>query len=240
MKIKLIVYVLAGVAVLFALVVVGRREARHQRDVQVLGIERVVALVGPIDSPTLTGYRTGPNYWCLDYRRGTIVFALELCFNDSRKMLDASDREGATPVVYSLRLAPKAVTPLLREAATNRALTRMRRRAIHDIADTVRATLTRCRGSFALQDIVRRPAQTARKGLSRCVPGTALQPVASDAAQTNNAEFVRDVVSAVRLADAWTGMLQRLAASPSDAARLRIEAGVLDRRWSVLLKRLPA
>ena len=66
-----------------ALVVVGRWERSRQIHGQVRGMEHVVALVGPLDNATLSGYRVQPGFSCLTYRRGSNVFALELCVDDS-------------------------------------------------------------------------------------------------------------------------------------------------------------
>src|SRR2546422_6161021 len=73
---------LAALAVAVALVgvaVVGRVERRHWVTTQVRGMARIQALVGRLDSPTLSGYRVLPAFDCLVYRRGSNPFALEGC-----------------------------------------------------------------------------------------------------------------------------------------------------------------
>ena len=62
------VAIAAGVV---ALVVVGRVERRHWVATQERGMARIQALVGRLDSPTLSGYRVLPAFDCLVYRRGS-------------------------------------------------------------------------------------------------------------------------------------------------------------------------
>lgn len=105
-----------------ALVIVGRWEAQRQTASQVRGLERVRTAVGRIDSPLLSAVRSSPGYDCLNYRRGARKFALELCVDTTGKLLDASDRRGETPRVYSLRLDPSANSPVLPPEELRRAL----------------------------------------------------------------------------------------------------------------------
>lgn len=117
----------AVVLVAVALMLVGRWEAQRQTDAQVRGLERVRAAVGAIDSPLLSAIRSSPGYECLNYRRGAQRFALELCVDAAGKVLDASDRRGDTPLVYSLRLDPSAESPVLPPRELRRALAQGRR-----------------------------------------------------------------------------------------------------------------
>jgi hypothetical protein len=118
--------IVALVLVGAALVLVGRWEAQRQTDAQVRGLERIRAAVGRVDSPLLSTVRSSPGYDCLNYRRGAERFALELCVNAEGKVLDASDRRGETPLVYSLRLDPSAGSPVIPLGELRRALARKR------------------------------------------------------------------------------------------------------------------
>jgi hypothetical protein len=107
---SLLALALVAVAILVVLVAVGRWErSRNARD-QVRGMERVRALVGPLDSPSLSGYRVDPGFDCLTYRRGPNEFALELCFDQAGRVVEAIDRRTATRRISSLRSDPSAST----------------------------------------------------------------------------------------------------------------------------------
>jgi hypothetical protein len=99
--------------VLALLVAGGRIERRWQVHDQVRGMESVVRLVGPLDNPTLSGYRFEPGFACLTYRRGTNVLALELCIDRSGRLVEAIDRRTATRHIWSLRFAPSSSTARL-------------------------------------------------------------------------------------------------------------------------------
>jgi hypothetical protein len=91
--------------------VIGRIEGRHQTDVQLRGIAGVRAAV--TDVTAAVRYRSATGYSCLDYRRGTLSVALELCFDDRGRVLEASDRRRSDIAAYSLRLDPAAATTVL-------------------------------------------------------------------------------------------------------------------------------
>ena len=116
---------LVVVAVLVGVVVLGRWERSRNADEQVRGMERVLALVGPLDQPALSGYRVQPNFDCLVYRRGANPFALELCFDRSGRLIEAIDRRRDDREIYSLRSDPSASTARVDRAEVDRLLTRM-------------------------------------------------------------------------------------------------------------------
>ena len=119
--------VLAGAAavVLLALVPVGRWERDRHVDRQLGGIRDVVAAIGPLDSPSLSGYRRLRGFDCLTYRRGAKPFALELCFLDDGSIVEAIDRRGDEPVVWSLRDDSKRASVQVERSTIDRLLRRM-------------------------------------------------------------------------------------------------------------------
>lgn len=68
-------------------------------------MERVLRLVGPLDQPSLDGYRkrVAFNFDCLLYRRGGDRFALELCFDQQGRLVEVIDRRGSGHRIASLR-----------------------------------------------------------------------------------------------------------------------------------------
>jgi hypothetical protein len=91
-----------------ALVAVGRWERSREIAAEVKGLQRIAALVGPLDQRTLTGYRVQPTFDCLVYRRGSNPFALELCADRSGRLVEAIDRRGEHKRIYSVRADPSA------------------------------------------------------------------------------------------------------------------------------------
>jgi hypothetical protein len=116
---------LAALAVLGGLVAVGRWERSRNADDQLRGMERVRALVGPLDSPSLSGYRVDPGFDCLTYRRGANAFALELCFDADGRLVEAIDRRTTTRHISSLRSDPTASTIRVEPAEVERLLRKM-------------------------------------------------------------------------------------------------------------------
>jgi hypothetical protein len=100
---RLVLGAAAVVVLLFALVPVGRWERTRHVDRQLSGMRRVVAAVGPLDSPSLAGYRRLRTFDCLTYRRDLDPFALELCFLDDGRIVEAIDRRSGDPKIWSLR-----------------------------------------------------------------------------------------------------------------------------------------
>jgi hypothetical protein len=100
------VRVVAVVVLAAALLVgVGRLEARRQADAQERGFRSVQRLIGPLDGPSLSGYRRLPGFDCLTYRRGTNPFALELCADPRGRVVEAIDRRTDARHIWSLRFA---------------------------------------------------------------------------------------------------------------------------------------
>jgi hypothetical protein len=102
----------AGIAILAAavLVGVGRWERDREARREVRGFEIVQRLIGPLDSPGLSGFRVFPGFDCLTYRRGGNPFALELCVDHAGRVVEAIDRRTFTRRVWSLRFDPSAST----------------------------------------------------------------------------------------------------------------------------------
>jgi hypothetical protein len=107
------------------LVLVGRWERDRRADTQVRGMERVLATVGPLDSGSLEAYRYLANFHCLVYQRGANPFALELCVDDSGRLVEAIDRRSGEPTIWSLRDDPTRSTIRLGRAEVDRLLHRM-------------------------------------------------------------------------------------------------------------------
>jgi hypothetical protein len=118
-------FALAAAVVLAALVGVGRWErSRNARD-QVRGMERVRALVAPLDSRSLSGYRVQPAFDCLVYRSGRNPFALELCFDRAGRLVEAIDRRTQTRHISSLRSDPSASSVRVDRREIDRLLRKM-------------------------------------------------------------------------------------------------------------------
>src|SRR5690348_1961312 len=93
----------AALLVLVGLVVLGRWERQRQVDSQIRGMDRIRALVGPLDQPSLSAYRVLPGFDCLLYDRRGNPYALELCVDRAGRVVEAFDRRAAQRHVYSLR-----------------------------------------------------------------------------------------------------------------------------------------
>jgi hypothetical protein len=115
----------AGVVLLALLVAVGRWERSRNADEQVRGMERVLALVGPLDQRALSGYRREPGFDCLVYRRGRNRFALELCVDAHGRIVEAIDRRREDRRIYSLRSDPTASTVRVDRGEVDRLLRKM-------------------------------------------------------------------------------------------------------------------
>ena len=135
---------LVALAALAALVVIGRVERRDQVAGQARGIARVREAVGSITSRTLSGYRVAPNFTCLDYSRPHRVYGLELCFDNAFRVLEASDRRGAQPKVYSLRFEPSAHTVVLQANQVDHAIARLRTRVMPTVWSVIVSSLQTC------------------------------------------------------------------------------------------------
>lgn len=117
----------AAVVVAFAvaLVAVGRWEGSREASREMRGFRIVQRLIGPLDSPSLSGYRVLPGFDCLTYRRGSNVFALELCVDSRGSVVEAIDRRRYDRRVWSLRFDPSASTDRVDRAEVDRLLRKM-------------------------------------------------------------------------------------------------------------------
>jgi hypothetical protein len=109
-----------------ALVLVGRWEGRRDDSAQRRGIEAVRRLVGPLDSPSLAGFRVLPQFDCLTYGRSGNPVALELCIDSEGRVVQAIDRRGVHRRFWSLTFQPSAATTRVDPAEVRRLIDRMR------------------------------------------------------------------------------------------------------------------
>lgn len=117
----------AVVAILIALIPLGRWEARRHARSELVGIHRVLAAIGPFDQRRLDAYRenVGPGLDCLLYRRGTNPFALEFCFDRQGRVVEGYDRRGTSPKIWSIREDPSASTIHIDRPRLERLLARL-------------------------------------------------------------------------------------------------------------------
>jgi hypothetical protein len=108
-----------------ALVAVGRFERLHQVRREADGFRVVQRLIGPLDSPSLSGFRVLPGFDCLTYRRGANVFALELCVDRTGRVVEAIDRRSFDRRIWSLKFDPSASTVHVDRAEVDRLLRKM-------------------------------------------------------------------------------------------------------------------
>jgi hypothetical protein len=124
MRRPLLITGIALVLALAALAVIGRSERRHWIDTQIRGMKRTRAAIGPLDSPTLIGYRVLPEFDCLVYRRSRDPYALELCVDGAGRVVQTIDRRRGR-VYYTLQAQPSASTFRVDEATVKRLLAKM-------------------------------------------------------------------------------------------------------------------
>jgi hypothetical protein len=117
--------VVASVLLALLLVATGRWEARRHAAEENDGIARLVAEIGRLDQPQLSGYRRHTIFDCLTYRRGANPFALELCMNGQGRVIEAIDRRRGDPDVWSLRDDPARATNRVDRQLVDRLLRRM-------------------------------------------------------------------------------------------------------------------
>jgi hypothetical protein len=106
------------------LVVVGRWERGHRARHEAIGMRRVVADVGKLDSSSLDAFRyVSQEFQCLLYRRGRDPFALELCVDRAGRVIETIDRRTApAPRIHSLRDDPARSTLLVDRKQVTRLL----------------------------------------------------------------------------------------------------------------------
>jgi hypothetical protein len=117
--------VAAVAAVAAALVAVGRWEGAREAHREMNGFRIVQRLIGPLDSASLSGYRVLPGFDCLTYRRGSNVFALELCIDHAGHVVEAIDRRTYDRRIWSLRFDPSASTVAVDRSEVDRLLRKM-------------------------------------------------------------------------------------------------------------------
>jgi hypothetical protein len=113
------------VALAAGLVAVGRWEGSREASREVRGFHIVQRLIGPLDSPSLSGFRVLPGFDCLTYKRGANVFAFELCVDPGGRVVEAIDRRSYTRRIWSLRFDPSASTDRVDRAEVDRLLRKM-------------------------------------------------------------------------------------------------------------------
>lgn len=116
---------LAVVAVAAALVAIGRWERGREAAREEHGFRVVQRLIGPLGSPSLSGFRVFPAFDCLTYRRGANPFALELCVDHAGRVVEAIDRRRYDRRIWSLRFDASASTDRVDEAEVQRLLRKM-------------------------------------------------------------------------------------------------------------------
>jgi hypothetical protein len=116
----------AGVLVVaVALVAVGRWERSHEARREMNGFRIVHRLIGPLDSPSLSGFRVFPAFDCLTYRRRQNPFALELCVDKQGRVVEAIDRRRYDRRIWSLRFDRSASTDRVDRGEVDRLLRKM-------------------------------------------------------------------------------------------------------------------
>ena len=111
--------------VVAALVLLARWEGARHAEAEVRGMSETLALIGPLDSPALSGYRVLPDFDCLVYRRGDNPYALELCVDADGRVVETIDRRQFDRRIRSLREDTTASTLRVDRAVVDRLLRRM-------------------------------------------------------------------------------------------------------------------
>jgi len=100
--------IVAAVLTLAALVAVGRWERSRQIHGQAAGMRRILRLIGPLDNPTLAGFRVLPAFDCLTYKREGNPLALEVCVDPAGHVVQAIDRRAVHRHFWTLQFEPSA------------------------------------------------------------------------------------------------------------------------------------
>jgi len=107
------------------LVAVGRweqgRGVRHEEQ----GMAQIAGIIGPLESPSLSGYRVLPGMDCLTYRRGSNALALELCADPAGRVVETIDRRRPDRRIFSLRYDRSSSNLRVDRALVDRLLRRM-------------------------------------------------------------------------------------------------------------------
>lgn len=115
----------ALVALVVALVPIGRWERGRHADEQNDGIESVARAIGELDSPTLEGFRFADGFQCLIYRRDARRFALELCVDWEGRAIEGIDRRSGDVRIWALRADPESARVRVDRAAFERVIVEM-------------------------------------------------------------------------------------------------------------------
>jgi hypothetical protein len=115
----------ASILVVLALVLLGRWEGERRADSVTERMAETRTLIGPLDSPELSGYRVLAGFDCLVYRRGDNPFALELCVDGEGRVVETIDRRRLDRRIDSLRDDPDASRLRVDRAVVDRLLRRM-------------------------------------------------------------------------------------------------------------------
>lgn len=107
-----------AIVLLVALIPIGRWERNRHARHELAGIRSVLTEIGPFDQRSPDAYRVGvsPGMDCLLYKRGTNPFALEFCFDGEGRVIEAIDRRGDSPRIWSVREDPSASSILVDRA----------------------------------------------------------------------------------------------------------------------------
>jgi hypothetical protein len=122
---RTLAWTLAAALLLMALVPLGRWEQSRRADEQNEGIRMVVSAVGELAAPSLSAFRHNLNFDCLLYKRGGNPFALELCVDHESRVIEAIDRRGSEPEIWSLRDDPSRSSVIVDRPTVERLLDRM-------------------------------------------------------------------------------------------------------------------
>jgi len=117
-------WALAAVVLAVLLVAVGRWERSRRAREQVDGMRTVLTAVGRLDNPTLKSFRVLVSFQCLLYERGGSPVALEVCFDPAGRLVEAIDRRGDEPRIWSLRDDPTRSTIRVDRSEVDRLLER--------------------------------------------------------------------------------------------------------------------
>lgn len=120
-----LLWVGAAVVVAAGLVLVGLLERSSWVDEEVRGMTRTLAVIGPLDSTALSGYRVLADFDCLVFRRGSNPFALEACVDAEGRVVETIDRRSFERRIHSVRAEPEASTLIVDRALVEVLLDRM-------------------------------------------------------------------------------------------------------------------
>lgn len=85
----------------------------------------VLTAVGGLDSPGLSAFRYLSSFQCLLYERRANPVALEVCFDADGRLVEAIDRRGDEPDIWSLRDDPMRSTIRVDRLLVDKLLVRM-------------------------------------------------------------------------------------------------------------------